>query len=125
MKKSRQAKAREFSAKERKAVHERDERQCIFCRMDYHMEKATPYGLYVKGIMHYIPRSRNGLGIARNGAVGCQYHHEMLDNGNRGRREEMLELFRSYLKSHYTDWDEEGLVYRKWQGNMDDFREVT
>lgn len=115
MKRSRQAKMREFSAKERKAIYERDGQQCIFCRMNYHMQGATPYGLYIKSVMHYIPRSRNGLGIQQNGAVGCQYHHEMLDNGKDGRRKEMMDLFHDYLKSHYPDWDENKLVYRKWE----------
>ena len=118
MKKSTQAKAREFSAKERKAVYERDGRQCIFCRMNYRMKSATPYGLYIKSVMHYIPRSKNGMGIRQNGAVGCQYHHEMMDNGSQGRREEMLALFRSYLKSHYPEWDEKQLVYSRWQGTI-------
>ncbi len=82
--------------------------------MNYHMERANWYGKEIKSIMHYIPRSHNGLGIAKNGAVGCQYHHEMLDNGNEGRRREMLMLFRSYLQDHYTDWKENTLVYSKW-----------
>lgn len=68
----------------------------------------------MKSIMHYIPRSKNGLGIAQNGAVGCQYHHNMLDNGNEGNREEMLAMFRKYLKAHYPNWDEKKLVYSKW-----------
>ena len=55
-----------------------------------------------------------GLGIPKNGAVGCQYHHEMLDNGNTGRRGEMLEIFREYLMQQYPDWNEQELVYSKW-----------
>ena len=54
-------------------------------------------------------------GIPQNGAVGCQYHHEMLDNGSKGKRDEMLEIFRSYLKDSYPDWDEKNLVYDKWK----------
>ena len=69
---------------------------------------------YIFGVMHYIPRSQNGLGIAQNGAIGCQYHHNLLDNGNKGLREEMLEIFREYLKEHYPDWDEKKLTYSKW-----------
>jgi predicted restriction endonuclease len=65
--------------------------------------------------MHYIPRSHNGLGIAENGVLGCRYHHEMMDNGNTGRREEMLEIMRGYLKSKYQNWDSEKLVYSKWR----------
>lgn len=65
--------------------------------------------------MHYIPRSQGGLGIPQNGAVGCQCHHGMMDNGNNGKRQEMLEFFKEYLQRHYPDWDEKELVYDKWK----------
>ena len=105
----------EFTPKIRNIIKERDENSCIFCRCGYHMEKATDYGLMIKSIMHYIPRSHGGLGIAENGAIGCQYHHEMLDNGKDGRREEMLGIFREYLESHYPEWSENRLKYSKWK----------
>jgi hypothetical protein len=38
----------------------------------------------------------------------------MLDNGNKGRREEMLQLFKQYLQDHYPDWSEDALTYNKW-----------
>ena len=112
--KSKQAKAREFSQKARKEIKLRDRDNCIFCTMGYRMEGADFYARNMKSIMHYIPRSRNGLGIPKNGAVGCQYHHEMLDNGNKGNREEMLFMFWRYLQSKYPDWNEKELVYSKW-----------
>lgn len=74
------------------------------------MDLAT-YG----GIMHFVPRSKGGLGIPENGAVGCYYHHNLLDNGNKGKREEMLEVFEKYLKSQYPNWDRELLFFRKWR----------
>ena len=113
---SKQARLREFSQAARKKIRERDGGKCIFCEMNYHMEKITWMGQQITGIMHYIPRSHNGLGIPQNGAIGCQYHHEMLDNGYEGRREEMLGLFREYLRSYYPGWDEKELVYDKWSG---------
>lgn len=113
--KSKQAKAREFSNKARKAIKLRDNDECIFCNMGYRMEKATPTGLMLKSIMHFIPRSQNGLGIEQNGAVGCQYHHEMMDNGNSGNRKEMLSMFEEYLRQQYPDWDKEDLIYSKWK----------
>lgn len=64
--------------------------------------------------MHYIPRSAGGLGIPQNGAIGCQFHHNMLDNGNQGKRKEMLETFKQYLQELYPEWNEDELVYRKW-----------
>lgn len=112
--KSKQAKKREFSAKARQEISLRDGGNCIFCEMGYKMEGASWYAQNMKSIMHYIPRSQNGLGIPQNGAVGCQWHHEMLDNGNKGNRDEMLELFRDYLRSKYSDWDNTKLVYSKW-----------
>lgn len=114
MSKSKQARAREFSQDARIEISIRDRGKCIFCEMNYHMEKATWYSQHLFSIMHYIPRSKNGLGIPKNGAVGCQYHHEMLDNGNTGRRGEMLEIFREYLMQQYPDWNEHDLVYSKW-----------
>ena len=112
---SRAAKAREFSKKARDEIFLRDVGQCIFCRQNYHVEDATWYGKELLSIMHYVPRSKNGLGIPKNGAIGCQYHHEMMDNGNKGRREEMLQIFRKYLQSRYKDWNEEELTYSKWR----------
>lgn len=114
MAKSKQTKSREFSPKQRKAIAERDNCRCIFCNINYHVEGATWADLQIDGIMHYIPRSRNGLGIEQNGAIGCKWHHRMLDNGSSGRREEMLAIFRRYLQSHYKDWDESKLTYNKW-----------
>lgn len=111
---SKQARAREFSAKERKKIYQRDDGKCIYCVKQYRMEKATWLGLEIKSVMHYIPRSHNGLGIEQNGAIGCQYHHEMLDNGSGGNREEMLDIFREHLSTRYPEWNEEMLVYSKW-----------
>ncbi len=114
MGKSKQARAREFSPKARKEIIDRDNGECIFCRKGYRMEGAPCFESGIKGIMHYIPRAKNGLGIPENGAVGCQYHHNMMDNGHRGRRGEMLGIFQEYLKGIYPDWDEERLTYSKW-----------
>lgn len=114
MAKSKQSKAREFTVEQRRKIVSRDKGKCIFCEMGYRAKEGTWLGLEMKSIMHYIPRSKNGLGIEQNGAVGCQYHHEMMDNGNQGNRKEMLELFENYLRACYPDWCEERLVYSKW-----------
>ena len=114
MTRSKQARAREFNEKARKEIYYRDCMQCIFCRKEYRMEGAKWLDCEILNVMHYIPRSRNGLGIPQNGALGCYYHHNMLDNGNQGVREEMLEIFREYLRSCYKDWNERDLVYSKW-----------
>ena len=114
---SRAAKAHEFSQKSREEIFLRDLGQCIFCRNKYHMEEATWLGKEMLSVMHFVPRSKGGLGIPENGALGCAYHHDMLDNGYRGRREEMLEIFGNYLRNKYPGWDEGRLTYDKWRGN--------
>ena len=76
----------QFNKKIREEIWERDEGACIFCRMGYHMECKDGMLYEIKDIMHYVPKSRGGLGIPRNGAVGCRYHHGLLDNGNRGAK---------------------------------------
>lgn len=79
------------------------------------MQSTTWLEKEIKSIMHYIPRSKGGLGIPQNAAVGCQHHHNMMDNGNKGKRGEMLEIFKEYLMRHYTDWNEQDLIYNKWR----------
>lgn len=114
MSKNIQTKSREFTPKQRQIIIERDNYQCLFCRLEYRMQGAAWADLQIDGIMHYIPRSQNGLGIEQNGALGCKWHHRMFDNGSSGRREEMQGIFRQYLQSVYKDWDEKKLVYSKW-----------
>lgn len=102
------SKACEFSPKARKEIHIRDG-GCIFCQMGYRPSCEAGGALQ---IMHFVPRSQKGLGIPENGALGCVYHHQMLDNGL--YHEEMKEMFREYLMSHYPEWNESSLVYDKW-----------
>ena len=83
---SKQARAKEFSPKVREVIKRRDG-GCIFCRMNYQMEKINWFDSQLMSIMHYISRSKGGLGIEQNGALGCQYHHSMLDNGNQDQPE--------------------------------------
>lgn len=115
MAKHRLTKKTEFSSKERKKIMERDGGKCIFCAMGYPAEGATFLDLEIKDIMHFIPRSGSGLGVERNGAVGCRYHHSQMDNGNKGLRQDMLANFESYLKGIYPRWDKKDLVYDKYK----------
>lgn len=108
---SKRSNACEFSSKERQVIYDRD-KWCIFCRMGYDPnEFEAGYGLQV---CHIIPRSQGGLGIRQNGVLGCMYHHQIMDNGNDSRRDEMLEIAKEYLKGFYPDWDEKSLIYSKW-----------
>ncbi len=104
----------EFSQKERTAIRERDNYRCIFCQAGYKMPSAAVPEMGVTDVMHYIPRSSMGLGIRQNGAVGCRYHHHMLDNGNGGNRKEMLGMFRAYLDEFYPDFTDAERKYDKW-----------
>lgn len=107
---SKRTKACDFTQKERSIIKDRDN-GCIFCRMRYRMEKADAYNTSIREIMHYIPRSQGGLGIAKNAAVGCKYHHMMMDESD--RRAEMRGIMKRYLSSMYREWDESELVYQK------------
>lgn len=113
---SKQAKEHQFDQKTQMKIWNRD-RGCIFCTMEYKRPVGVKsYMLEVKDIMHYIPKSAGGLGIEENGAVGCRYHHHMMDNGNQGAREEMLQMFADYLRGKYPNWDEVKKTYSKWEG---------
>ena len=107
---SKRSRACDFSAKERTLIKDRDYR-CIFCRKGYRMGGANDFNTSIMEIMHYIPRSQGGLGIARNGALGCKYHHMMMDESE--HRAEMRGIMKTYLKGMYQDWNEEDLFYHK------------
>lgn len=112
---SKRSRACDISQKVRQQVKERD-RGCIFCHLGYRLppedEFTTCTGTFQ--IMHLVPRSQGGKGIPQNLAVGCLWHHNMLDNGNQGNRDEMIGLFEAYLKARYKDWDRKELIYNKW-----------
>ncbi len=109
----------EFSAKERKAIHERDKDRCFFCEREYHMEYAPLWGRGPVEIMHIVPRSALGMGVKENGVCGCRYHHEMMDNGNQGRRKEMIRMLEDHMRFLYPGWTRESVTYRKWRKPAD------
>ena len=79
------------------------------------MPPAEVLSRSIMDIMHYISRSSMGLGIRQNGAVGCRYHHHMMDNGSSGNRKEMLGMFRAYLDEFYPDFTDRDRKYDKWR----------
>lgn len=103
----------QFNEKTRKEIRSRDG-GCIFCQQNYYMQNKDTMLYQIYDIMHYINKSQGGLGIPKNGAVGCRYHHMLLDNGNKGIRQEMLKIFKNYLMRKYEEWEEKDLVYHKW-----------
>lgn len=110
---SKRSNACEFSPKAKAQIRARDKDKCIFCQIGYHMPPEEFTASQTIQIMHFIPRSQGGLGIPENGAVGCVYHHMLLDNG-RDNRDEMMELFQAYLLLHHENWNRKELIYDKW-----------
>lgn len=102
-----------FDKETAEKIVQRDYGECLFCRIAYHMESTTKLGYAIQDIMHFIPKSHGGLGVEQNGVLGCRYHHDLLDNGNKGLRTEMLQIMEEHLKSCYTGWSREGLTYKK------------
>lgn len=69
--------------------------------MSYKLDSSSDLAYEIKDIMHFIPRSQGGLGIEQNGVLGCRYHHMLLDNGNKGLRDEMLKIMEEHLRMSY------------------------
>lgn len=104
----------QFDEETRRIIYYRDNETCIFCKIGFHMECKDPMLYQIKDIMHYINKSQGGLGIQQNGALGCRYHHSLLDNGNKELRPAMLAVFKEHLRQQYPNWNEKALVYNKW-----------
>ena len=100
---SKRAKACDITKKVKDAVWERDEHCCIICGTNQAMPNS-----------HYIPRSLGGLGIEENVVTMCIQHHEEYERN----RKKMKPRVASYLRACYPDWDEESLIYKKydWEG---------
>ena len=84
----------------REAVYARDG-HCIVCGSHDGIPNA-----------HFIPRSHGGLGIEENIVTLCPKCHFEFDNGH--YRKEYRTLIMNYLKSKYPEWDEQKLIFRKW-----------
>lgn len=111
---NKRTKALQFDKPTIKKIFNRDN-GCLFCNLYYHMDKALPGDLTIFDPMHIINKSQGGLGVEQNGVKGCRYHHHLLDNGNQGLRDEMLEILKDYIKSLYSDWTEESVTYNKYK----------
>lgn len=108
--KKKRTKALEIPMKVKKAVAERDSTEghpcCIWCGTPAPTTNPTAFSN-----AHYISRGQGGLGIEENILTLCPECHRKYDQTE--QRETMKEIFRSYLKTKYTDWDERNLIYKK------------
>ena len=99
--KSKRSKACDIPPKVKQEVYERDNGCCIFCG-----KQGFPNA-------HIIPRSHGGLGVPQNIITACLACHSRLDNSS--DREIYLEQAKIYLRSKYSGWNEQELVYDKWK----------
>lgn len=106
----------QFKPGVKRKIIERDN-GCIFCQIGFHMKSSVDFQYKQLDIMHIVNRSQGGLGIEQNGVTGCRYHHQLLDNGSKGLRPEMLRYIESYMKNLYPGWDKEKLIYQKYGCN--------
>ena len=97
--KTARAKACDIPKKVKDRVWERDGERCIICGSHQAMPNS-----------HYIRRSQGGLGIEENITTMCIPCHDLFDGAG---RKYLQPRVRSYLRSHYPDWDEEKLYYKK------------
>ena len=52
------------------------------------------------------------MGIEENVLTLCRRCHMAYDGA---KRKELRPVLREYLREHYPEWDESGLVYQKWR----------
>ena len=101
-KKHKLTKATEIPMKVKKIVWERDNHKCIYCNKYVDVYYANS---------HFIKRGQLGKGIEENVVTACPNCHYLYDFGTNSQ--EMINYTRKYLKSKYSDWNEEKLVYKK------------
>ncbi len=105
MKKSKRARATDFSLEVKERIWERDGGRCVVCGNTY---LAFPEA-------HYISRTNGGLGIEENGVTLCRFPcHNKFDQGTREERARIRAAVKAYLQSKYPDWDESKLIYKKY-----------
>lgn len=102
--KHRRSKACDISPAVKKAVWERDGGRCILCGS---FRDVMPNA-------HFISRAHGGLGVPENIMTLCRSCHDRFDNGGGELRKAMRERAWEYLKTHHEHWNEEALVYRKY-----------
>lgn len=101
-KKHKLTKATEIPMKVKKEVWKRDNGCCIFCGQEVSISCANS---------HVIKRSQLGLGIPQNIVCACHICHDKYDFGVNVLW--MQEMAKNYLKTHYLNWSENDVKYKK------------
>ena len=112
MAKAKRTKGLEIPAEVKRKVAERDSIDghpcCIWCG-----KPAPTTNPLAFSNAHFISRGQGGLGIEENILTLCWECHLKLDQST--DRSKMKAVLRDYLKTKYSDWNEDKLVYRKDQ----------
>lgn len=105
---SKRAKALDISQATKKKVFERDKGCCVICGNNYNVMPNS----------HYIKRSQNGLGIEQNIFTACTNFTEnkchMRYDQNKLSKDELNKIIDNF-KYHYPNWNEDDLIYRKYE----------
>ena len=84
-------------------VWKRDSGICIFCKKPVSWNYANS---------HFIKRSQLGRGIEQNIMTNCDRCHALFEESI--YREKMKAFAKEHLKSKYDDWNEDMLIYKKY-----------
>lgn len=95
--------------KVKEKVFARDKGKCVVCGNSYNVMPNA----------HYISRAKGGLGIEENIVTLCTEMtlnkcHRRYDFGSKEERKKIGGIIKKYLQSKYNDWNEEKLIYKKW-----------
>ena len=106
--KTKRSKATDIPMSVKMAVFERDNGCCVICGNSYNVMPNA----------HYISRAKGGLGIEQNIFTACTRLtkndcHYKFDNGTKEEKEMLKTIVKKYLKSKYSDWNEDNLRYKK------------
>ena len=108
--KAERTKALEIPIEVKKKVAERDSIDghpcCIWCG-----KPAPTTNPLAFSNAHFVSRARGGLGIEENILTLDWECHLKYDQT--GSQPEMRAFFKEYLKTKYSDWEEEKLYYKK------------
>lgn len=100
---SKRSKACDITQSVKEIVWNRDNGCCIICG-----KLGSPNS-------HYISRAKGGLGVEQNIVTMCMDCHNAYDNGyDKERKDYIKKQTKKYLKNKYEDWNEEELIYKKY-----------